>query len=246
MGMSGRGFATVLALLLCATGPLWAEGTTRPVTEAEAWRWRGVGLLYVGGRNECTAELISPTEMITAGHCVYNRKAHVYFPTAAMKVVLGQLGGIKVALREVRAVAAAPGFTAAGPSSSLETLSADIALLELDAPVTAAEAAPFQVVDWADPIGDFVDIVGYEHPKPDQPMIREGCTAIENTEGVTSVACKVVGGISGAPVLLQRNPLELPQLVAEVSSRARGPDGDLAFVISISPHLAELRALLAQ
>ncbi|MGV8987330.1 MAG: trypsin-like serine peptidase [Cypionkella sp.] len=242
-----RNAALLIGLVLASAGALGAQGETRPVSDAEAARWHGVGVLVVSGHNVCSAALISATEAITAAHCVYARKGQKHTPPAEMELTLGLRQGNRVAVRGVRAVAVLPGFVAAGPRADLATLPWDIALLVLDAPVPLDVVRPFEVADWQDLRGSVVTIIGYEHVRPDEPMLRDGCGAIERHAGVTTVGCDVVGGLSGAPVLLRLNANNPPLLVAEVSSRGAAEDGEgLAYVVSVAPHLAELRALIAQ
>ncbi len=245
--MSGHGLArcvTLLVLLgLAGATALSANTSARPVTDAEAARFQGVGVLYVEGRNVCSVELISATEATTAGHCVYSRRKQLHSPSAGMEVVFGQRDGSRSAVRGVRAVAVLPGFTAPGPRVAIDTMPWDIALLSLDAPVTPDEAQPFRLIDWLEPRGDSVDIIGYEHVMPDHPMIRQGCLVTGSGRGVVVATCKVVGGISGAPVVLSLDPVYPPILVAEVSSRGTAEDGvELAFAVPIARHLAALRA----
>ena len=87
------------------------------------------------------------------------------------------------------------------------------------------------MADWPNPIGDFVDIVGYKRDGPMTATIREGCMAVETGDGATVVTCDVISGLSGAPVLLSENPALPPRLVASVSSRGQGA----AFVVTIPP-----------
>ena len=246
MGKAGQtcGANLLLAALLSLSGlvPGAAEGVARRmVSDAEAARWRAVGTLNVAGHRACTAALISDHEAITAAHCVYNLATRLRTDPAAFQLVLGQRGDYHAAVRGVRATAFLPGY-ATGPKTGFATMSVDVALLELDVPVSPDEAVPLEVVDWPTPIGYFVDIVGYERGGPDAATIREGCTAIDSAEGVTAVTCDVVSGLSGAPVLLRENPDDSPRLVATVSSRDTGGGAGLAYVVSIVPLLAELRA----
>ncbi|MBI1170771.1 trypsin-like serine protease [bacterium] len=226
---------------------LHAQTAARPLGQAEAGRWLGLGVLYVNGRNVCSAELISATEATTAAHCVYNRRTGAYTPTAGMELALGQRNGRRAAVRGVHAVAVPPGYAAPGPWANLAILPLDIALLVLDAPVTPQEAQPFRLIDWPDTTGFVVDIAGYEHPMPYHPMIRQGCPVTESATGVALVGCDVVGGLSGAPVVLSLNEDDPPDLLAEVSSRGRTSAGSgVAYVVQIAPHLAALRALIAR
>lgn len=250
--MSSHGLAQMAALLvllgLASALPLQSQNAPRPLDDAEAGRWLGVGVLYVNGRNVCSAELISATEATTAAHCVYDRKAQIHTPTADMQLVFGQRNGSRAAVRGVRAVAVLPGFTAPGPRSALDTIPSDIALLVLDAPVTAREAKPFRLIDWPQPTGSSVEIVGYEHRMPYHPVIRQGCLVTDSgMTGVALAACDVVGGLSGAPVVLSLIMDAPPYLVAEVSSHAMTATGrGLTYAVSIAPNLANLRALVSR
>jgi V8-like Glu-specific endopeptidase len=239
--------AHLVLLGLALATPLLAEGTVRPLSAVEAARWLGVGVLYVNGKSVCSAELISATEATTAAHCVYDRRTGVHTPASGMRLVFGPRNGGLAAVRGVRAAAVLPGFTAPGPRTALNTMPWDIALLALDAPVMPQTVRPFHLVDWPDPNGSSVDIVGYERPMPDHPRIRQGCRVAESSMGVAAATCAVVAGLSGAPVVLSFDTSAPPLLVAEVSSSGTAQGGQgLAFVVTIAPHLATLRALIGR
>lgn len=217
------------------------QGAQRLIKQDEVERWRGVGSLRVAGKPACTAVLISDSEAITAAHCVVDRASGRQIEAQYFTLVLGQRTDGFAAVRKVVAAAFLPGFVSSDPIIDLDGLSTDLALLALDRPVSPDEAAPLQVADWPDRIGGFVDIVGYERDGSKSATIREGCMAIEDGQGVTVVACDVITGISGSPVLLSARPEDPPRLVAAVSSRIQGT----AIVVVIAPRLAELRGLIA-
>lgn len=240
-----RHVALLVLMGLAWATPVQSQSTTAPLSDAQATRWLGVGVLYVNGKNVCSAELISATEATTAAHCVYSRKSAAHTPAAGMQLVFGQRNGRRAAVRGVRAVAVLPDFTAPGPRTALSTMPWDIALLVLDAPVMPETVRPLQVVDWPNPVATQVDIVGYERQVPDYPKIRPDCKVTESIMGVAVAACAVVGGISGAPVVLSLTLSDPPLLVAEVSSSGKTQDRhELALLVPIVPHLAALRALI--
>lgn len=242
--MTRRGLALALLVVGIAVAVPAASDkvTQRLVSADEAPRWRAVGSLRVFGKRSCTAVLISDVEAITAAHCVVDRATGKRVFPASFILVLGQRADGFAAVRKVTAVAFLPGFVSPEPITDLYGLSTDLALLELDMPVGADEATPLPVANWPDPIGAFVDIIGYERDGPASATIREGCMAIKTGDGVTVVTCDVITGLSGSPVLLQQDPADPPQLVASVSSRGQGE----AYVVAIAPRLAELRDLIAR
>jgi protease YdgD len=242
--MTRRGFALALLVIgIAAAGPSASEKITqRLIGSDEATRWRGVGSFHVSGKPSCTAVLISDIEAITAAHCVVDRTTGQRVDPAFFTLVLGQRADGFAAVRKVTAVAFSPGFLSTVPITDLGGLSTDLALLALDYPVTPDEAAPLQVTDWSDPIGAFVDIVGYERDGSRSATIREGCMGIQDGQGVAVVTCDVITGISGSPVVLRDRPEDPPRLVAAVSSGAEGA----AIVVAIAPRLAELRGLIAR
>lgn len=241
---SGGQWGRTLAVMLVLVWPHPAAAGGEVISEAAAARWRAVGALNAGGHRACSAALISDHEAITAAHCVVNRTTGQRVAPEDFQLVLGQTAAGSAAVRGVRAVAFPPGYTAAEQTAGIAGLATDIALLELDAPVSPQEAVPLQVVDWPAPVGDLADIVGYERGGPEAATVRAGCRAVASVAGVTAVTCDVIPGLSGAAVLLQQSPADPPKLVASVSSRSTGGGSALAFVVSVAPHLTELRALI--
>ena len=241
-----RGIVLLAVLTTSVAGPLVAEGLARPVSAAEATRWRAVAALEVNGHRACSAVLISDHEAITAAHCVYNLATGQKTDPAAFQLVFGQSGAAHAALRGVTAAVFLPGYAAPGAQKGFANVAMDLALLDLDPPVSPEVVLPLTVAEWPNPMGAFVDIVGYERDGAAAATIREGCTAIDSQNGVVAVTCAVISGLSGAPVLLSGAPDQPPQLVATVSSRSNGAGQALAFVVTLAPHLAELRALIGQ
>ena len=239
-----RGWLAGLAATMIAVSvPASAQDMTRHVLRlGEAARWRAVGSLRIAGHQSCTAVLISDHEALTAAHCVVDRLTGVRTPPGAYVLVLGQMTRRFAAVREVTATAFLPGFLKHNPIVGLADLATDLALLDLKSPVTMDEVAPVQVDDWPDPTGTSVDIVGYEWHGPLDVTIRQGCKALESQNGVTAVGCDLVTGLSGSPVLLSQSPDSPLRLVASVSAR----DTEAGYVVTVAPHLAELRALIAK
>jgi protease YdgD len=236
--------SAALAMSLACGFPVQADVEQRRLIGAEeVAQWRGVGSLRVSGRRSCTAVLISPTEALTAAHCVVDRETGRKVPAATFVLVLGQPEGNYSAVRGVSRTAFLPGFMTSASTDAFSIMAMDLALLELDEPVTLAEAEPFTVTGWLEPIGDLVDIVGYERDGPKAATIRKGCVAVETDEAVAALACDVITGLSGAPVVQPGNPGD-PALgvVAIVSARLGGS----ALVVQVAPRLANLRALIAK
>jgi protease YdgD len=239
MGLALGRLAAILTLLCGA--PAFGEAVmARVVGPDEAALWTGVGSLRVAGRHSCTAVLISPSEAITAAHCVVDHQSGKRVVPALYRLVLGQRTDGFAAVRGVRATAFLPGFVNNQSAIGADTLASDVALLALDSPVLATEATPVPLDDWPNPLSALVDIVGYERGGSLNATIREACRAIDTVAGVTTLGCDAIVGISGAPVMLRLGVGGAPRLVASVSSR--GDAG--AFVVAIAPHLAELRSLL--
>src|SRR5262245_7046327 len=123
--MKYRAFAAAIALLT-ATSAHAIVGGGSPSTDGVA---RSV-VTIVGSRgNFCTGSLIAPKIVLTAAHCVQ--------PGADYQIVDNSSG--QPVLQAVRRVAIHPGFKMNGMLTHLAT--ADVALLQLNAPVTGKSPA---------------------------------------------------------------------------------------------------------
>jgi len=160
MGALGR-MAMILSLV-CAAPAHSQEVVPRLISRDEAALWTGVGSLRIAGRHACTAVLISPTEAITAAHCVVDHATGKRVLPALFRLVLGLRTDGYAAVRRVRATAYLPGFVNDQAGIGPGTIATDLALLALDSPVLPTEATPVPLQDWQAPLAASVNIVGYE------------------------------------------------------------------------------------
>ena len=241
-------FLTIIAatVTISASAASGEDATPRMVTDTEASLWNGIAKLHISGDRWCNAVLISEVEALTAAHCLYHPVTKRFADAEEMKVVFGQMRNDYAALRGMSARAILPRFTpTTNGRITYGQVSSDLALLLLDAPVTADTVKPFIVNDWQ--AGESVTIVGYGRDRP-YILTNHGDYVLTPISITTAkIDCILGPGYSGAPVLKNVPTDELPTILGIISSglddlSSGKPCGSL--VVRIGPRLKQLRARL--
>jgi V8-like Glu-specific endopeptidase len=159
-----------------------------------------VGRLRPAHRTEggCSAVLIAPEVALTAAHCA---RGAVSGPRA-MQLQIGPYPGPPAFRATVRAVAFHADF--APGAITADSAHADLALLRLARPVPAEIATPIPVARAPDAEADQPDLVaiyGFVNGADDVLRGHPGCALLTVGPGLLGSDCRVVSGISGAPVL---------------------------------------------
>lgn len=202
--------------------------------------FRGVGRLNVAGTRFCTATLISDTVIVTAAHCLFHPRTRERVPLAEFRFVAGLRLGKSAAVRRVARAVTQPDFAFEGFASPAGVV-ADLALLELAAPVTTAEAPAFETGSLG--AGPLV-IVSYARDRAQAPSI-EDCGLASAFDGVAALDCGVDYGASGAPVF--QGKAEGRRLVAVVSAMGRvlASEEPVTLAVLVEPWIEPLLAALA-
>ena len=161
----------------------------------------------------CTGTLISPTQILTAGHC------------AGLNILVEQgysfLAGYHRALPLTRLpVMALRVHPDSSPELTIESIPNDLALLTLGTPTDIAPMA----IGPPPQIGEVLSIVSYRNAALAAPTLTNGCTVINQQNRVNALNCAAHPGMSGAPLLrLTENG---PELVAVIIATG---GGDISF-----------------
>jgi V8-like Glu-specific endopeptidase len=212
-------------------------GALRPLaTMAGARGYEAVGRLD-HDRGYCSATLIADDLILTAAHCLFDDRGR-RIAEARFTFRAGLRNGHAVAERAV-AASHVPAAYRPGRTDDIDGVSADLALLELDRPITLAQVQPIRAGGDLGP-RDVVTIVSYGRDRDEFASIEEDCRALRREGEVIVMSCSVVEGSSGAPVL-RRTPSGL-EVVAVVSATGRIGDVSASFAVA-APTL--LRGLMA-
>lgn len=221
----------LLALGILA-GPAGAERRLMGAEEAAAYR--AVGRLNAAGTRFCTATLIGPTEVLTAGHCLFNPRTGKRTALSELRFVPGLRRDENQGVYRVIAAALPPGYRLARGEPGQEELRRDIALLRLE---TAPKVRPFALgaLDDGTP-----RVVSYDLTRSQAPSIDEICPTLGRRDEVVTLGCGAASGASGAPILSRAG-----RVVAVVSAMGRLPDGgEFALGVLAGPWIGKLRAEL--
>ena len=189
------------------------------VSDHEAVKWRGVGLLTMDDRPWCTGALIGANVVLTAAHCVVDDHSGLTHAPSRLRFYAGYRRGRAVADASAAEIDVHPGYGAAGPVYNERKIRSDLARVILDQPIGGAKAPAYRIGSPA-PGGAYA-LATYGGGRREVGVQSPCGVTSRKTEFVT-LNCRSVPGTSGSPIFRLRDG-EPSEIVAVVSgSRNRG------------------------
>jgi len=117
------------------------------------------------------------------------------------------------------------------------SVSADLALLELDRALEMPNVQPFAASGRLNE-GDIVQVVSYARDRAEAPSSEDDCTVIHKDQNVLALDCSVNFGASGAPVFVKTD--EGLRIVSVISAMGTLDGEPAAFAVTVESGLETL------
>ena len=205
----------------------------------DARAWQAVGLLQLGGRATCTGTLIAANQVLTAAHCLFDKDTKKQYSPDQIQFLTGWRLGRAASYRTARRVVIHRDYRDIGYDgrSRRDLVASDLAIVELDRPVDANIAKPFQVHSQPR-TGDSLTVVSYAKGRNEAPSLEEGCKVLGRDTRVLMATCSVDFGSSGAPIFSIIDGT--PKISSVISAKGESKGVSVAFGVALGEPLQDL------
>lgn len=213
-----------------------SDGLRRLTDRDDLLGWEAVGRLDTAEGGFCTATLIAANQVLTAAHCVYDNGR--LRDASELTFRAGLRDGVAIAERTVAAIAVPDSYDPRD-GMALENVANDVALLQLNQPITTADANPF-VLHQGSVRGTRISVTSYGRGRAKAPSRQRDCRIVAESQPIMAFDCNVTFGSSGAPVFVMHG--DRGRIVSVISGGGTVDGKKASFGMALPDIVASLKS----
>jgi protease YdgD len=195
----------VLALEFFLIGATAAEAQTAAgpdlaKVDISSYPWSSIAKLNNSIGGSCTAVAIEQNAVLTAAHCIFDRRTNRFLPSSSLHVLLGYERGKYTMHALVGSYTVGPGYD---PASEPATASSDWAVLKLVEPLPD-RIRPLKFADRLPSPGSQIMMGSYALKRLHIMTADMNCQLLSqsSSSALLEHTCRAAQGSSGAPLLI--------------------------------------------